>query len=260
MAFNARSTTGCWTCRLRKKKCDEIFPACSPCTSLALTCHGYGSRPEWMDGQAREREMAASVRGIVKVAASQKRRAAMLRRHQGSPSKVPNSNRSHSPPPQITTGSATHHSPQAPAEDNGIQSPTLGASRLSPSVSMDDDEASLLMHYLDHVFHLQFRFYQPSIWNGGRGWLLSTLMQTKPLYQAALSLAAYHRQASFCHGMTDVKLHCFRAEAVQEKRVLAIRELRRYLEETSTSAGCRSLPAKINVLCSVVLLLSLEVS
>lgn len=35
--------------------------------------------------------------------------------------------------------------------------------------------------------------YRPSIADGGRGWLLSLLLQTKPLYHASLALAAYHR-------------------------------------------------------------------
>lgn len=49
------------------------------------------------------------------------------------------------------------------------------------------------MHFLDHVFPLQYPVYKPGIQEGGRGWLLSALTQTKPLYHAALSLSAYHR-------------------------------------------------------------------
>ncbi|OOF96147.1 hypothetical protein ASPCADRAFT_146852 [Aspergillus carbonarius ITEM 5010] len=33
-----RSRTGCFTCRLRRKKCDENRPACTMCTSLGLRC------------------------------------------------------------------------------------------------------------------------------------------------------------------------------------------------------------------------------
>lgn len=55
----SRSTHGCWTCRLRKKKCDENHPSCFRCTSLRIACGGYGPMPYWMDrgdlqrGQAR---------------------------------------------------------------------------------------------------------------------------------------------------------------------------------------------------------------
>jgi hypothetical protein len=60
-----RSLHGCWTCRLRRKKCDEHRPSCSACTSLELNCHGYGPRPEWMDRGVLEREQALRVRYIV---------------------------------------------------------------------------------------------------------------------------------------------------------------------------------------------------
>lgn len=61
-----RSKQGCWTCRLRKKKCDEIRPDCSICGSLSITCYGYGSKPEWMDGGERERGVAKGIKEIVK--------------------------------------------------------------------------------------------------------------------------------------------------------------------------------------------------
>lgn len=54
----SRSTHGCWTCRLRKKKCDENHPACFRCTSLHITCDGYGPRPYWMDRGHLQREQA----------------------------------------------------------------------------------------------------------------------------------------------------------------------------------------------------------
>lgn len=33
-----RSRAGCWTCRGRKVKCDEVHPRCGPCTRLNKTC------------------------------------------------------------------------------------------------------------------------------------------------------------------------------------------------------------------------------
>ncbi|KAL0931141.1 C6 transcription factor [Colletotrichum truncatum] len=57
-----RSTDGCWTCRLRRKKCDETPPVCQTCTSLGITCHGYGVRPSWMDRGPLEKEKAQSIK------------------------------------------------------------------------------------------------------------------------------------------------------------------------------------------------------
>lgn len=60
--------------------------------------------------------------------------------------------------------------------------------------SISADESVLLMHFLDNVFTLQYPTYRPEISEGGRGWLLALLLQTKPLYHAALALSAYHRR------------------------------------------------------------------
>ena len=51
-----RSSKGCWTCRIRRKKCDETAGNCSVCTSLRLKCDGYGPKPVWMDGGIREKQ------------------------------------------------------------------------------------------------------------------------------------------------------------------------------------------------------------
>lgn len=42
-----RTRTGCWTCRARRKKCDETRPTCLACRSLNLQCEGYGVRLKW---------------------------------------------------------------------------------------------------------------------------------------------------------------------------------------------------------------------
>ncbi|KAJ7762010.1 fungal-specific transcription factor domain-containing protein [Mycena maculata] len=52
------SKGGCWTCRLRRKKCDENREgdSCHTCLRLTIACLGWGpKRPEWMrDKQAVE--------------------------------------------------------------------------------------------------------------------------------------------------------------------------------------------------------------
>jgi hypothetical protein len=75
----ARSLYGCWTCRLRKKKCDESRPICSTCTSLELDCHGYGPRPEWMDKGVLEREKALEVKRNVSETKSKRRQRRLWR-------------------------------------------------------------------------------------------------------------------------------------------------------------------------------------
>jgi hypothetical protein len=57
-----RSSTGCWTCRIRRKKCDETAGNCSVCSSLRLKCDGYGRKPVWMDGGIREKQKAEELK------------------------------------------------------------------------------------------------------------------------------------------------------------------------------------------------------
>lgn len=68
-----RSTQGCWTCRLRRKKCDEQKPNCSICASLEITCLYSDKKPEWMDGGIREKEMSDHLKAMVKTKANERR-------------------------------------------------------------------------------------------------------------------------------------------------------------------------------------------
>jgi hypothetical protein len=100
-------------------------------------------------------------------------------------------------------------------------------------------EAELLMHYLDHVFALQFRFHTPSVANGGRGWLLWLLTETKPLYHAALSLGALHQHSLLARSARDQRYHDTLNE-LNEHHNRALQELQIFLQssyEVSTSAG-----------------------
>jgi hypothetical protein len=45
------------------------------------------------------------------------------------------------------------------------------------------------MHYLDHVFFIQFPFYDHSFSTPGRGWLFTLLTGEESLYSATLALS-----------------------------------------------------------------------
>ncbi|GJN87041.1 maltose acetyltransferase [Purpureocillium lilacinum] len=47
--FSKRTKTGCLTCRMRKKKCDEQRPKCNNCIRVGLLCAGYPPQrgPSW---------------------------------------------------------------------------------------------------------------------------------------------------------------------------------------------------------------------
>ncbi|KPM41353.1 hypothetical protein AK830_g5178 [Neonectria ditissima] len=142
MSIPLRSKQGCWTCRLRKKKCDERHPHCGTCESLSITCFGYGPKPDWMKKSDEARAVADSIKETDTSLADTEPRM------EGSLSSIP------------------------------------------------ADNSTLLMHFLDNVFPLQYPMYRPDITKGGRGWLLNLLLGSKPFYHAALALSVYHRRTA----------------------------------------------------------------
>nr|XP_018999887.1 uncharacterized protein I203_07412 [Kwoniella mangroviensis CBS 8507]OCF63348.1 hypothetical protein I203_07412 [Kwoniella mangroviensis CBS 8507] len=58
-----RGKTGCITCRIRKKRCDEAKPTCDSCARLGLECMGYSvQRPSWL----KEKDMEMKLREEMK--------------------------------------------------------------------------------------------------------------------------------------------------------------------------------------------------
>lgn len=111
------------------------------------------------------------------------------------------------------------------------------------------EESTLLMHYLDHVFPLQYFYYSDKTW--ARGWLLWLLSKNGPLYRASLSLAALHLR-SLHKGETpnvDIEYHTG-----------ALRELQEFIAryEAGESQGDDELLAE--VLACGAALVSFEVS
>jgi len=79
-----RAKSGCYTCRIRRKKCDEQNNAdgfCQTCVRLKLQCLGFGAkRPEWL----RENRNVMELRDKIKCfLASQ----GMIKGHSGSASR-----------------------------------------------------------------------------------------------------------------------------------------------------------------------------
>ena len=81
MNAKARTNSGCWTCRIRHKKCDERPKACNNCKTLGLDCDGYGRKPDWMDGSVRESGYLRKVKAKVRETNARRKRA-RYQRHQ----------------------------------------------------------------------------------------------------------------------------------------------------------------------------------
>lgn len=121
-------------------------------------------------------------------------------------------------------------------------------------------EAELLMHYLDHVFALQFRFHTPSVANGGRGWLLWLLTETKPLYHAALSLGALHQHSLLARSARGQRYHDTLSE-LNEHHSRALQELQIFLQSSyEISAGAGSgRKRRLQILACGVQFISFEI-
>ncbi|GJN77716.1 C6 sexual development transcription factor (pro1) [Purpureocillium lilacinum] len=62
--MHRRSRTGCFTCRLRRKKCDEGTPMCTACKHLGLQCE-Y-KRPMWWSNNDARRRHKEDIKNIIK--------------------------------------------------------------------------------------------------------------------------------------------------------------------------------------------------
>lgn len=64
MTFCTEVRVGCYTCRLRRKKCDEVNPSCSACKNLGLDCE-Y-KRPIWWGDNEYRRRHKDDIKVIIK--------------------------------------------------------------------------------------------------------------------------------------------------------------------------------------------------
>jgi len=62
--FADHNATGCYTCRLRRKKCDEGSPMCSACKHLGLVCE-Y-KRPIWWSNNDARKKHKDEIKTIIK--------------------------------------------------------------------------------------------------------------------------------------------------------------------------------------------------
>jgi hypothetical protein len=174
-----RSSNGCWTCRLRRKKCDEKHPVCDTCAALHITCHYNQDKPEWMDGGVRQEEMAEQLKREVKEKTHRRR--------------------------EERSGSTTFELIVPGIHNDGIEpcpaASTLPLQRgsdctLTPkdtrtSIPFGRPDTILLMLYLEHLFPFLFPFYRPSLLQGGRAWILEMIFSSPVVRNAILCQSSY---------------------------------------------------------------------
>lgn len=50
--MSTRSHQGCWTCKRRRRRCDNAHPKCENCVQRGVECEGYELRLRWGSGIA----------------------------------------------------------------------------------------------------------------------------------------------------------------------------------------------------------------
>ncbi|KAL7929957.1 fungal-specific transcription factor domain-containing protein [Trichoderma chlorosporum] len=174
------SSLACWTCRLRKKKCDRALPICQSCTSLNISCCYSKERPDWMDGGEKQMQMTQVIKAQVKQGTSarlgNKTAVRVFSLHDGQQSGTtpPRSNESEDNSSLARTSSSN--------------SPTSSVHESTP----EETDNFLITLYLDAVFPLLFPVYEPATLSGGRSWIQAQLKTNRAILHSALSLSGYY--------------------------------------------------------------------
>ncbi|KAM0253481.1 hypothetical protein ACHAP5_000510 [Fusarium lateritium] len=282
MSSKVRSNAGCWTCRLRRKKCDEKRPVCDSCGSLEITCYFDDEKPEWMDSGPKQKAMAEKIKAQVKKQASQRRDRKYMEMLETGTRDVTlqtennqDQQQSHDHGHGMSAASDTdphsgHEFGSTPASSN-----TSGASPPEMpwhshfSVPTDDPSSStgasteihFIMIYLDYVFPHLFPFYRPPILAGGRGWVLDVLQSNKSVWHTAISLTSYYFSIIMADGAIEHKECTNRmAHQLQSQLEMGLRELQREMTAVNHKVSCAGARDRLLVLQAILQMLIFEVS
>ncbi|KAI1170581.1 fungal-specific transcription factor domain-containing protein [Nemania sp. FL0916] len=196
-----RSSNGCWTCRIRRKKCDEQHPVCDCCNALSLTCHYGDEKPDWMDGGVKQEEMAEYLKRKVKERGHRRLRNAGAATLDGARTTQPQVVVPMLPESDtldtglaMASGEPELPCPKPPDKHSRRQASCKFTSIANPrrnSALGQSDDSVLIMFYIDHVFPFLFPFYQPPMTQGGRSWIFDMMMTSPVVRQATLCQSTY---------------------------------------------------------------------
>lgn len=266
-----RSSNGCWTCRLRRKKCDERHPVCDVCAALHITCHFGQDKPEWMDGGVRQEEMAEQLRLEVKEKAQQRRGERGI---QGTEDDGPflESTTNHISALPHTVPRAVDSSiceflqtqnSQADRIETSTETSFTGIRRRActligdarEGIALGRADTVLLMFYLEHLLPFLFPFYRPSSLQGGRAWVLEMMISSPLVRQATLCHSSYF--FSLAHG---ARLCDAVWETVLEQTREAFEVLRQALQVVSEANITEHLHGAVRIMASIMQMHRFEIA
>lgn len=292
LASKVRSSQGCWTCRLRRKKCDEKRPVCDQCGQLEIACHFQESRPEWMDSGPKQREMAEKIKSQVKKQATQRRDRKYLDLLEtgtrdvtlnAEPASAAHASANSTPEcrnqelctnEKSCSGTSDCSSPgqmnictPPSSNESGHSPPEIPwHSELFPRGTTDhlsgpDIDVHFIMMYLDYVFPYLYPFYQPNIFIGGRGWVLDVLQSSKAVYHTAISLASYFFSVLLANG-EEAHADCTNrmVDKLQVQLEMGLKELQKDVSAVNSLAVRADIRERLVVMQSVMQMLSFELA
>lgn len=257
-----RSFNGCWTCRLRRKKCDEKRPVCDICSSLMITCHFSAEKPEWMDGGAQQDGMSEILKIEVKENARRRRSVPLSKGGERVPPST-TMNENYITPPTKTPRALASPTCDLPADGTQTCPQSLANVRrrdldctlmgkgTRKSLTIGRSDAFLVMFYLESLFPFLFPFYRPPLLQGGRTWILEMMISSPVVQQALLCQSSYF--LSLAQGMPDW-------ETVLEQTRDAFEVLRLSLQVISDARITEHLHGTVRILASVMQVQRFEVA
>lgn len=182
-----KSYDGCWTCRLRRKKCDEERPVCKGCSTLQITCYFTDDKPTWMDGGAAQKDKADDVKREVRDAAARRRGTHLV--DSDSDTEMATREMPSRPEDQTPSSSSSgiYFTLPAPQETWNVLEGLFAESH------EPDQEADrrAVVFYFDHFFPFLFPFYRPPLLQGGRTWVMELMARNKAMWHTTLCLGSY---------------------------------------------------------------------
>ena len=210
MSDGSRTQTGCITCRIRKKKCDEQRPVCQGCRSRQLACYGYNeAAPAWYTSKAnwkavRDSDEAKNLQTLAETRYRIRRKVAFTERISspiGTSRQSPEDDDYFVQHQQLQPRSAASVVNMFPFSNAVLGRANIWQLRpdtiwwdskvrsLAPDPDASNEKTRLLMLFLDVIHPISYSFYKLDL-NKDRSWMLNRLISSKALYSSALSISA----------------------------------------------------------------------
>lgn len=211
--------SSCWTCRLRRKKCDRNHPTCQTCAALRITCYSDEERPDWMDRGPKQDAVVQQLKREVKESAPWRRVDhrhmlvapwSLVEQHDKTVMLSPEQ-RGESDwvvLPIDDSGPVLDRIESTPALSSDLSnretSPTYAACPRNDAIAsfeapLTPSDTVLVMFYIQNVVPFTFPFYRPANSNGGLAWKLDMMIRSPVFRQTAMCQGSFF----FCLAQGD---------------------------------------------------------